>query len=124
MDVIRKIATLHIQAKSYDRIVYSPRPLDSIRDLEIRVARLERQSSPRVTFEREDEEYMNRFYVIAKNEEEDEMGFVSVKLETITYSRDCRDDLKALQSKYPQLHKRKSLILLESRVEEEYQGQF
>ena len=33
MDVIRKIATLHIQAKSYDRIVYSPRPLGSFRNV-------------------------------------------------------------------------------------------
>jgi len=98
-----------------------------IRALEIRVARLERQSSPRVNFEREEEthgkDYMKKFYIIAKNEADEEMGFVAAKLETIDYSRDCSDDLKALQSKYPQLQERKSLILYWSSVAKEYQGQ-
>jgi GNAT superfamily N-acetyltransferase len=101
-----------------------------LRDLEIRVARLERQSSPRVSFEREEETLrLNRkynlkyIYIIAKNEADEEMGFVAAKLETIDYSRDCSDDLKALQSKYPQLQERKSLILYWSSVAKEYQGQ-
>jgi len=34
MDLIKKIATLHIQAKSYDRIVYSPRPIGSFRNVQ------------------------------------------------------------------------------------------
>jgi hypothetical protein len=33
MNSTQRIATLHIQAKSYDRIVYSPKPLDSFRSV-------------------------------------------------------------------------------------------
>ncbi len=33
MSLIKRVASLHIQAKSYDRIVYSPEPITSFRDV-------------------------------------------------------------------------------------------
>lgn len=37
MDLVNKIATRHIQAKSYDRIVYSPKPINSFRNARQRI---------------------------------------------------------------------------------------